>query len=102
MDLMPRANYSSSSPYYATQQTNWYLDMWEPIDLSPDSTDMYVEVETKYEGRPDLLAYDLYGTSNYWWVFMKRNRDVINHPILDMKAGLKIWAPKKERLTKTY
>jgi hypothetical protein len=46
-----------------------------------------------------LLAYDLYGTPNLWWVFMQRNLDVIQDPILDFVPGTQIYLCKNNELT---
>jgi hypothetical protein len=53
-----------------------------------------------YENRPDLLAYDLYGNAALWWVFIARNPNVIEDPLLDFRAGVSIYIPKKETLVK--
>ena len=52
----------------------------------------------QYENRPDLLAYDLYGDVNLWWVFAVRNKDVIKDPVYDMVAGVTIRLPQMTTL----
>ena len=37
------------------------------------------------------MAYDLYDDQNLWWVFAPRNMDIIQDPIYDIEAGLKIY-----------
>lgn len=96
---MAKTNYAASSPYYGTTQTNWYLLPWTPRDILADTTDLQFVIDNKYHQRPDLLAYDLYGSPTYWWVFMVRNLDVIRDPIWDMTSGTIIFAPTKARLT---
>jgi len=94
------AVYNQSSPYAATRQTSFYL---EPLNIRPvpaDSDDFLYTIENQYEGRPDLLAYDLYGDSNLWWVFVQRNMEVIKDPIYDFEPGVKIYIPKKTNLQK--
>ena len=54
---------------------------------------LYVS-EAQYTHRPDLLAYDLYGTPKLWWVFAQRNMDSIKDPVYDIEAGLEIYLPK--------
>lgn len=49
-----------------------------------------------YDERPDLLAYQLYGTSSLWWVFSLRNPDILKDPIRDFKAGTKIMLPAEK------
>lgn len=96
---MSIVNYSSSSPYADTGQTNWYLDLLSYRDIGRDSTDTIQTLVQKYENRPDLLSYDLYGTPNYWWVFMIVNPNVIKDPIYDMTVGISIYCPTAARLT---
>ena len=45
--------------------------------------------------RPDLCSYELYGTSKYWWIFAKRNPDIIEDPIRDFTVGTRIRIPSK-------
>jgi len=96
---MSTVQYKASSPYYATPQTSWYLSNFEPRDISRDGSDKIRILETKYENRPDLLAYDLYGTPNFWWIFMIVNPNQIKDPIYDFKAGIVIYTPTMSRLT---
>jgi hypothetical protein len=48
--------------------------------------------------RPDLLASDLYGYPELWWVFIQRNMDVIQDPIFDFVPGTQIFIPKGSSL----
>ena len=43
------------------------------------------------DGRPDLLAYKLYGSSNYWWVLCVANS--IIDPFEQLTAGKQIRVP---------
>lgn len=90
--------YNSKSPYHKTPLQEFYLGVYvdRPIPASHD--DILIEIETKYIHRPDILSFDLYGTSKYWWIFMRRNRDTISDPIFDMVAGIEIFVPTKTRL----
>ena len=93
------ATYSTSSPYYNTSQTNGYLDIISFRDIPSQVDDVLFEVTKTYENRPDLLAYDLYGSVNLWWVFSVRNKSVIKDPIYDLVAGVNIYLPKMSTLT---
>jgi hypothetical protein len=81
----------SSSPYYASTVDNGFLGTLvdRPIPKSVD--DKSYTIEQKYNLRPDLLAYDLYGDPALWWVFVARNPSVLRNPLLDFKAGLSIF-----------
>jgi len=89
------AIYSKSSPYSDTPDNNGaYLDIISFRNLPSVADDILFTISSKYENRPDLLAYDLYKDSNLWWVFAVRNKDLIRDPIYDMKAGVQIYLPK--------
>jgi hypothetical protein len=90
--------YSKYSPYSATPITNGYLgvDVWRNITAS--SSDTLLEIASKYQNRPDLLANDVYGDSRLWWVFAVRNSDIIQDPIYDLVAGMKIYIPQIKNL----
>ena len=82
-------NYGSSSPWFNTpdSQSGEYLDLMRirTIPASPD--DVLYEIEPQYNYRPDLLAYDMYGSPKLWWVFAQRNMDTTKDPIYDLKVG---------------
>lgn len=92
------AKYSASSLYYRTNQNNVYLEIWQPRIIPAEADDFMYTIQPQYNFRPDLLAYDIYGTPKLWWVFMQRNVDVIFDPIYDFRAGTTIKLPKKSKL----
>ena len=94
------AKYSANSLYYKTPQNGDYLSVWEPRTIPADLDDYTYVIQPQYNYRPDLLAYDLYGTSRLWWVFMQRNADVLFDPVYDFRAGTIIKLPKKTPLLK--
>ncbi len=101
---MTVVNYQSSSPYANTDQVNVYLeylDFWNGPNVYPAASDKFYVVQPKYDRRPDLLSYDLYGSTGWWWIFAMRNPDVIKDPIYDLKAGITIIIPDKQTLPKT-
>lgn len=67
--------------------------------ITPKSADVLYTIDKVYEHRPDLLAYDLYGSSALWWVFAQRNPNTIQDPIYDFKSGKSIYIPTKDQLT---
>ena len=88
------AKYSATSPYYASPQTNDSLGVFVPRPISSEPDDQSYTIERTYAYRPDLLAYDLYGSPRLWWVFAQRNPDQIEDPIYDFKPGVTIQLPK--------
>ena len=88
------ANYSATSPYYTTGYSQYYLDVMVNRPIPKESDDLLMKINTVYEYRPDLLAYDLYETPTLWWVFYQRNPNTLTAPPLDFKAGVEIYLPK--------
>ena len=91
--------YSASSPYYKTPFVSGrYLDILKirPIPAEPDDV-LYV-IQVQYTHRPDLLAFDMYGDKNLWWVYAQRNIETLKDPIFDFEAGTEIFVPKGPKL----
>lgn len=92
------SNYTNTSPWYLTQTTQDYLDVLTIRPVSAEVDDFYYTIESQYAFRPDLLAFDLYGESNLWWVFIQRNLNILQDPVFDFVPGKKIYIPKKSSL----
>lgn len=92
------ATYSKASAWALTPQNNLYLELLKirPVPAEPD--DYTYVIEAQYKHRPDLLAYDVYGDSKLWWVFVQRNMSVLRDPIYDFMPGTAIVLPKKINL----
>ena len=96
------AEYSKASPYAATPtQKDGTLGYFAIRPVPAQDDDILYTIEPQYENRPDLLAYDLYGTSKLWWVFTQRNMDILEDPVFDFKAGVKILLPKGSNIKRT-
>jgi|TARA_R110000803_G_scaffold6674_12_gene21510 hypothetical protein len=94
------AIYSNTSPYSTTQEMSDHLGILNPRTITAEKDDQSYTIERTYAYRPDLLAYDLYGSPRLWWVFVQRNPDQLEDPIYDFKPGVTIQLPKKENLLK--
>ena len=88
------AKYSATSPYFSTPEENINLGIFVPRPITAEGDDQSYTIERTYAYRPDLLAYDLYGSPRLWWGFAQRNPDVIEDPIYDFKPGVTIQLPK--------
>ena len=87
------------SPYANTPLTDMgYLDIYAPQPVPVGANDVLYEILPAYTYRPDLLAFDLYGEKELWWVFAQRNLDVLKDPIFDFVAGTKIYLPQGSNL----
>jgi len=93
------ARYEGTSPWSSTPiRNNQYLDVLTIRPVPAASDDVLYTVQPQYTHRPDLLAYDVYGSSKLWWVFAQRNMDIIKDPVFDLVAGVKIFLPKESQL----
>mgnify|MGYP000069349029 FL=1 len=75
-----------------------FLDVNDLPKLPKSRADRQYAIEPKYAKRPDLLAHELYGTVQLWWVFALRNPDALVDPIEDFVSGLSIFVPTKETI----
>lgn len=69
---------------------------WESTDypeIPYSDTDTYVTLNLIYSKRIDLLAWDLYGNPNYFWVILLANN--LDYPS-DLYEGLTIRVPSKD------
>lgn len=87
--------YKQTSNYSITPMNKKFLELYEPAlteaTLSEESRLMVIQ--PKYDRRPDLLAFDLYGNPRLWWIFVHYNRNTIKDPIMDFTSGKKIQVP---------
>jgi hypothetical protein len=95
---MSLISYAASSPYAATPQTDWYIKnlVFRPIPM--DSGDQPFTLSLRHQYRPDRLAFDLYGTPAYWWVFCVRNPFLRSDPIWNFINSLTIMVPTSDYL----
>lgn len=94
------ATYSKNSPYSNTRQNALYLELLNIRPVPAESDDYLYTIENQFKHRPDLLAFDLYGDSRLWWVFVQRNMEVLKDPIFDFEPGTQIYLPKESNLRK--
>ena len=89
----------SLGPYGKTKITKaGYLDVLKVRAVPESGDDVLYKITPSYTYRPDLLAYDLYGQKELWWVFAQRNPDTIKDPIWDFVAGTEIYLPQGKNL----
>jgi hypothetical protein len=88
------ATYDSTSPYYSTQYSQFFLDTMVNRPIPKETDDQLFKINATYQYRPDLLAFDLYDNSKLWWVFYQRNPNTLTAPPLDFKVDTLIYIPK--------
>lgn len=92
------AQYDATSPYFETTYSQFFLDVMVNRPIPKESDDLTFTINTTYQYRPDLLAFDLYGIAGLWWVFYQRNPNTLQAPPLDFKVGTLIYLPKLSTL----
>ena len=92
------AQYDTTSAYYNTPYSQFYLDVMVNRPIPKFNDDLIFEITVTYQYRPDLLALDLYDTSTLWWVFYQRNPNTLQAPPLDFTVGTTIYLPKLSTL----
>lgn len=90
--------YNKNSPYANTGTFGQFLDVLTMRTITKKSDDVAYTIDKVYKYRPDMLAFDLYGDSALWWVFIARNPNVLTDPVFGFKPGVTIYIPKKETL----
>lgn len=93
-----KAVYSNDSPWGDTGLYRLGLDVMTHRKIPRLADDKLFEIEPKYHLRPDLLAYDLYGSATLSWVFAARNPSALKDPLFHFVTGNKIFLPKKQTL----
>lgn len=69
---------------------------WDTPDfptLTPSAKDRFIDVDSNYLGRLDLIAYDFYGDENLWWAIALANG--IDQVPTDMPLGTRIRIPDR-------
>lgn len=85
--------YSKKSSYALTGLREHYLDLMVNRPIPKLNSDVQLTIRQTYNLRPDLLAFDLYGDSELWWVFAQRNPDILKNPLIDFSVGTIIFVP---------
>jgi hypothetical protein len=90
--------YDSTSPYFETGYSQFFLDTMVNRPIPKENDDLTFVINTTYQYRPDMLAYDLYQNAALWWVFYQRNPNTLTAPPLDFAVGVQIFLPKMPTL----
>ena len=88
------SQYSSTSPYFETGYSQFFLDVMVNRPIPKAADDILFTINLTFQYRPDLLAFDLYGDAGLWWVFYQRNPNTLTKPPLDFAVGVQIFLPR--------
>ena len=86
--------YDSTSPYFTTPYSQFFLDIMANRPLPREGDDQLFRITQTYQYRPDMLAFDLYDRAELWWVFYQRNPNTLTAPPWDFEPGREIYLPK--------
>jgi hypothetical protein len=95
------AKYDATSPYADTGYNQFFLNPMVNRPIPKEDDDTTFVINLTYQYRPDLLAFDLYGTGDLWWVFYQRNPNTLTAPPLDFTVGTQIFLPKISTIQST-
>ncbi len=84
--------YNSESPYNFTNITGKFLTYYIHRSVTPHILDRVTILNNeRYVNRPDILAMDLYGTEDLFWVIPVRNG--LQDPVFDLTLGRALVIP---------
>ena len=73
-----------------------FLDINNLPTIPKGAFDLDYKIKEAHNGRPDILAMELYGSPRLWWVFALKNPDIIKDPLNDFKPGVIIKIPSPD------
>ena len=82
---------NGKNQYSNTPIKDFYLDLAVLPTAQELATGQVLQehiVTPRQQHRPDLLSYDLYGNSSYWWTIAILNQNQLRDPIRDLRAGV--------------
>lgn len=89
--------YVTGSSRYANRKVIYYgeqniitFDTYIRKKYTPQGNERVMVINKGVEYRPDLVSYDVYGSSDYWWSIMEANSI---HDVYSFKAGRTIILP---------
>lgn len=94
--FVPNKSWMNFSPYYSSEGYEFF-DVPDFPEFPQSDSDQIIEIDYKYSGRIDLLAYDYLGDVEYWWVIALLN-DLKILP-QDLMIGKKIRIPTQESIS---
>ena len=81
---------------YQDNNEVYFLGTFPPINVPPDASDKFYFVEANDKGRPDIIAYKMYGNPALYWVVLWING--ILDPLEGIYPGMMLRLPQQQRL----
>jgi hypothetical protein len=83
-----------------TEINNDKLGWWDKKIIQTDPSDIIYVMESKYEGRPDLLGFVFYNDTKLWWIICQYNG--ILDPMNELKEGKVLLIPSKTKVDSQF
>lgn len=83
--------YGPDSPYGFTPIIGRFMVYYVHRPVPPHPLDQVIVLNPRYENRPDLLANDLYGNPDMFWIIAVRNG--LQDPVFDFRSGERYTIP---------
>jgi hypothetical protein len=85
------SRYAKSRVLYYSENKITTFETYKRNKFSPSPRDQVAVISPGMEYRPDLMSFDKYGVSDFWWKIMEANgmKDV-----MEFKAGRTIVLPE--------
>lgn len=84
------SRYINSDVWNYTENKFLTFGIYKKPKRKPSGDEQWMEITTDYEYRPDLVAYEVYGSPELWWSIMEFNG---MKDILEFKTGVNIMLP---------
>jgi len=73
-----------------------YVILRKPLDVPLTDGDKYVVIDEGNQYKPDILSYQVYGTTRYDWAIMEINGV---RSFLELQFGIRLRIPPLEEIT---
>ena len=88
--VVTTSRYADKNLIYYTEKKILTYPLYKKQNISNSTKDKFALITKKYEFRPDLVSFEFYGTTDFWWKIMEANNI---KDILDFKIGLSVKLP---------
>lgn len=96
VELSILSRYRRTDVLQADDGSELFFDTWVPPTIIRRSEPTIHIVTEEEIGRPDLIAFRLYGDSSFFWAIAIQKENQIFNPLRDMTVGQKLTIPHKD------
>jgi hypothetical protein len=86
------SRYRTSRSYVYEETGKMAFEIYKRVPIAEDDADQYTVIQAQHQYRPDLMAYEIWGFSDLWWVLLVANNIT---DIYDFDIGKNIRVPAK-------